>query len=67
MTFQSSYTKVQLQMDTSLIKNKREFAKRMMLEGMRLALESARSDQFPEFGFEATDRIETAIKEVEAE
>ena len=35
MTFKESYTKVQYSMDTSLIKNKREFAKQMYVEGMK--------------------------------
>jgi hypothetical protein len=41
MNFSQSYTKVQYSMDTSLIKNKREFARRMYVEGMMQMFEAA--------------------------
>jgi hypothetical protein len=44
MNFSQSYTKVQYSMDTSLIKNKREFARRMYLEGMKAADEIYREE-----------------------
>lgn len=68
MNFQDAYTKVQYSMDTSLLKNRREFAKRMYLEGMNLALTIAKEVAPPDsmgqaVQFSILDQIEQAIAE----